>query len=137
MDIRYILPSTYSNNIIRSLCNVLMITPNRYMNMKYQCVHHSIRRSLFIKRSFHIIEWITLVLLFWNLLIIISLYLLVHDRSRNIQKIKNENSKNKFISTCIFSLRFPNSEKFYKSDFRIFHTHSLWNNNNIINKWNK
>ena len=39
MDIRYILPSTYSNNIIRSLCNVLLI---RYMSMKYQCVHHSI-----------------------------------------------------------------------------------------------
>ena len=121
MDIRYILPSTYSNNIIRSLCNVLfigylstysnnircnvlLITPNRHMSMKYQCVHHSIRRSLFIIRSFHIIYRITLVLLFWNLLSIISLYLLVQNRSRNIQKIKNENSKNKFISTCIFSL---------------------------------
>ena len=137
MDIRYILPSTYSNNIIRSLCNVLMITPNRYMNMKYQCVHHSIRRSLFIRRSFHIIYRITLVLLFWNLLSIISLYFLIQYKSRYIQKMKYENLKNKFYSTCIFSLWFPNSEKFYKSDFRILHTHSLWNNNNIINKWNK
>ena len=122
MDIRYILPSTYSKNIIRSLCSVLLI---RYMSMKYQFVHHSISRSLFIIRSFHIIYRITLVLLFWNLFSIISLYLLVQYKSRYIQKIKNENSKNKFTSTCIFSLRFPNSEKFYQSDFRILHTHSL------------